>query len=255
MSIVPVALVAASLALATPSLAAPSKSAPPDTAFVRIGSGAAATGAFVAYPPGGGSGPGIVLAHEWWGLNKQIRGLARRLARDGGYVVIVPDLYHGKVADDPEQAHVLSRALEMPAADAVLAAATTQLRGDPRVKGRLGVMGLCMGGSIALDYAMHEPGLAAVVMFYGGPDEDPAHLAKLTAPVLAHFGAEDDGIPAERVARFQAAMKQAGRSLQVYTYAGAGHAFMNDSRPSYRPDAARQAWARTLDFLQRRLRN
>lgn len=247
-------VVMAALLAAAPAAAA-KKPAAPDTAFVRIGSGAAATGAFVAYPLNATPAPAVIVAHEYWGLNAQIRSLARRLAREGGYVVIVPDLYHGKVADDPEQAHVLMRGLEMPAADADFAAATRYLRSDPRVKGRIGVMGFCMGGGVALDFGIHDPTPAAVVMFYGPPNTDPAQLASLKAPVLAHFGIKDDGIPPAKVEQFSDAMKKAGRDLRVYSYAGAGHAFMNDTRPSYAPDAARQAWARTLDFLQHQLRD
>jgi carboxymethylenebutenolidase len=244
----------AALVMTTPAVAG-NKPVRPDTAFVHIGAGAAATGAFVAYPLGDAPAPGVIVAHEWWGLNAQVRSLARRLAREGGYVVIVPDLYHGKVADDPEQAHVLMRGLELPAADADCAAAARYLRSDARVKGRIGVMGFCMGGGVALDYGIHDTTPAAVVMFYGPPDTDPVQLGKLGAPVLAHFGAKDDGIPPAKVTQFTEAMKRAGRELIVYSYPGAGHAFMNDTRPSYSPEAARQAWARTLDFLQHRLRD
>lgn len=249
-----VMMVALAFVGASPLAAAP-RPAGVDTALVRIGSGATATSAFVAYPPTRTAAPAVIVAHEWWGLNAQIRSAARRLARDGGYVVIVPDLYHGKVADDPEQAHVLMRGLELPVADADFAAATRYLRSDRRVKGRIAVMGFCMGGGVALDFGLHDPTLAAVVMFYGPPNTDPAQLAALRAPVMAHFGVKDDGIPPAKVEQFAAAMKQAGRDLKVYSYAGAGHAFMNDARPSYAPDAARQAWARTLDFLQHQLRD
>ena len=242
------------LVLAAAPAAADKKPAAPDTAFVRIGSGDASTGAFVAYPPGGVAGPGVVMAHEWWGLNNQIRSMARRLAHDGGYVVIVPDLYHGKVADDPEEAHVLMRGLEGAVADSDCAAAASYLRSDKRVKGPIGAMGFCMGGGVALDYGIHDPSVAAVVMFYGSPNTDPAQLAKLKGPVLAHFGLKDDGIPQSRIDQFSTAMEKAGRDLKVYTYPAAGHAFMNDTRPSYQPESARQAWARTLDFLQHQLR-
>ncbi|MFI5370333.1 MAG: dienelactone hydrolase family protein [Candidatus Eisenbacteria bacterium] len=242
------------LVLGAVPAAADKKPAAPDTAMVQIGSSATATGAFIAYPPGSAAAPGVVVAFEWWGLNMQIRNLARRLAREGGYVVIVPDLYHGKVAGDPEEAHVLMRGLETPVADADCAAAAAYLRGDPRVKGRVGVMGFCMGGGVALDYGIHDSTLAAVVMFYGSPNTDSEQLAKLRAPVLAHFGLKDEGIPQTKIDQFTTAMQQAGRELKVYTYPAAGHAFMNDARPSYQPESARQAWARTLDFLQHQLR-
>ena len=245
----------AALVLAAAPLAADKKPAAPDTAFVKVGSGDAATGAFVAYPPGNTPAPGVVIAHEWWGLNEQIRSLARRLAHDGGYVVIVPDLYHGKVANDPESAHILMRGLVDETADSDCAAAAGYLRADKRVKGPIAAMGFCMGGGVALDFGMHDPSITAVVMFYGFPSTDPEKLAKLNGPVMAHFGLKDEGIPQSKIDEFTAAMQKAGRDLKVYTYPAAGHAFMNDARPSYQPESARQAWARTLDFLQHTLRH
>jgi carboxymethylenebutenolidase len=248
-------LTLATLVLAAAPVAADKKPAAPDTAFVQIGAGDATTGAFVAYPPGGATGPGIVISHEWWGLNSQIRSLARRLAHDGGYVVIVPDLYHGKVANDPEEAHILMRGLVDASADSDCANAAAFLRADKRLKGPIASMGFCMGGGVALDFGMHDPSVSAVVMFYGFPNTNPDQLAKLNGPVLAHFGLKDDGIPQTKIDQFTAAMKKAGRDLKVYTYPAAGHAFMNDTRPSYQPESARQAWARTLDFLQHQLRH
>jgi carboxymethylenebutenolidase len=243
------------LALGAAPLFADKKPAPPDTAFVQIGSGNVATGAFVAYPPGNATGPAVVIAHEWWGLNAQIRSLARRLAHDGGYVVIVPDLYHGKVASDPEEAHILMRGLVDASADSDCAAAVSYLRTDKRFKGPIAAMGFCMGGGVALDFGIHDPNVTAVVMFYGFPNTKPDDLARLNGPVLAHFGLKDDGIPQAKIDEFTAAMQTAKKDLKVYTYPAAGHAFMNDARPSYQPEAARQAWARTLDFLQHTLRH
>ena len=235
--------------------AAAQKPASPDTAYVHLGDAATGTGAFVAYPPTKDRAPAVIIGFEWWGLTGHMRAVARRLAREGGYVVIVPDLYHGKVADDPDQAHVLMRGLETDAANHDLDAAMAWLRASPKVKGRIGVMGFCMGGGVALDFGLHNPDLSAVVMFYGHPNTDATALAALKAPVMAHFGQLDDGIPQAKIDAFSDAMKKAGRTLKVFTYPGAGHAFMNDTRPSYNPDAARQAWARTMEFFQKSLRD
>jgi carboxymethylenebutenolidase len=142
----------------------------------------------------------------------------------------------------------------MPVAMTDFDAARSWLRHDARVAQMpVAVMGFCMGGGVALGYGMHDSTVAGVVMFYGFPETDPAKLAALRAPVMAHFGARDDGIPPAKVESFRDGMKQAGRSLEVFTYADAGHAFMNDRRPSYAPAAAKQAWARTLEFLRRTL--
>ena len=224
----------------------------PDTALVRVG-GTRPINAYVAYPAVKGKAPAVIVVHEWWGLNGQIRSVARRLAAEG-YVAIVPDLYHGRVADDPEQAHVLSRALESEAALADLDATMAWLAAQPRVQpGRVAVVGFCMGGTFALEYGIHEPGVRAVVTFYGAPITNAGRLAPLKAPVLAHFGQLDDGIPEDKVNEFRLAMSTAGRPAEVHLYPGAGHAFLNDARPSFQAESARRAWARTLAFLQKQV--
>jgi carboxymethylenebutenolidase len=225
-----------------------------DTSRVHLGPANGGTDAFVAWPAGKAAAPGVVVVQEWWGLNAQIRDVARRLSREG-YVAIVPDLYHGKVADDPEQAHVLMRGLEDATAYADLGNAVAWLRAEPRVaKKKIGVVGFCMGGGLAQGLALRNPEIRAAVMFYGSPVTDPKSLATLRAPLQGHFGEQDDGIPIAKVEALRSGLKQAGKPGEVFLYAGAGHAFMNDARPSYHPDAARQAWARTLAFFQRNLK-
>lgn len=246
-------------ALAPPAAAgeAEASATPPagvDTARVQLATQGHETAAFVAWPEGHGAVPAVVVEHEWWGLNGQIRDFARTLAHQG-YAVIVPDLYHGKVADDPERAHILMRGLERDVAVGDLEAAIGWLRAQPRTaKSRVGTLGFCMGGGLSLALALASDQVDAAVMFYGTPDTDPADLANLRAPLMAHFGAEDEGITAERVQEFRNALGKAGKKAEIFTYAGAGHAFMNDTRPSYSPDAAKLAWARTLAFLQKHLK-
>jgi carboxymethylenebutenolidase len=240
----------------SPLHAAHAATARADTSRVHLGPAEAGTDAFVAWPDGEGPAPSVIVVHEWWGLNDQIREIARRLARQG-YVAIVPDLYHGKVASDsdPERAHVLMRGLETDVAAADLGEAARWLRTQPRTaKRRVGVMGFCMGGALAEQLALRDGALSAVVMFYGPPETDPARLASLTAPLQGHFGAQDDGIPKAKVDALREGLRAAGKTAEIYTYPGAGHAFMHEGRESYRPDAARQAWARTLSFLQKRLK-
>ena len=225
-----------------------------DTSFVRIGRGEGSAGAFVARPGGSQPVPAIVVVHEWWGLNGQIRNLATRLARQG-YIAIVPDLYHGKVADDPMRAHELVRGLEQDEALATLGAAVAWIRAQPRTaKSKIAAIGFCMGGGLAQAMGLRGDDIAAVIMFYGTPESDPERLAKLRVPLQAHFGEQDDGIPRKRVDEFRSALEKLGKTHDVYVYPGAGHAFMHDGAPSYRPDAARQAWARTLAFLQKHLK-
>ena len=236
------------------SAAASAASGSVDTSRVHLGPSDAGTGAFVAWPAGTAAAPAVIVIHEWWGLNEQIREVARRLARRG-YVAIVPDLYHGKVADDPELAHTLSRGLDEDRALADLDDALRWLRAERRTaKGKVGVVGFCMGGRLSELFALHEPGTAAAVMFYGRPETNPQRLSALRVPLQGHFGAEDQGIPPESVVAFRTALKTAGKNAEIYLYAGAGHAFMHEGRKSYHADAAQQAWSRTLAFFQKHLR-
>jgi carboxymethylenebutenolidase len=225
-----------------------------ETSRVHLGPASGGADAFVAWPVGKAPFPAVIVVHEWWGLNGQIRDVAKQFARQG-YVAVVPDLYHGKVATDPEQAHVLMRGLDDEKATADLARAASWLRTERRVgKSRIGVIGFCMGGSYALQLALESAEPAAVVMFYGNPVTDVAQLRRLRAPLQGHFGQTDDGIPASRVEAFRTALRRAGKSAEIELYPGAGHAFMHDGRPSFHADAARKAWARTLAFFQKHLK-
>lgn len=225
-----------------------------DTSRVAIGPAGAGAEAFVAWPAGKADAPAVIVIHESWGLNAQIRGVARRFAAQG-YVAIVPDLYHGKSASDPEDAKVLMRGLDEAGALRDLDATVAWLRAQPRTaKARIGVVGFGMGGTYSQRFALRSPEVAVAVMFYGAPETDPAKLATLKAPLQGHFGATDPGIEVSRVDALRAALDQAGKANEIHVYGGAGHAFMDENRPSYAPDAARQAWARTLSFLQKHLK-
>ena len=247
------------LATARPAAAGPfstpmAQAAGSDTTRVQLGPAVGGTSAFVAWPASSKAAPAVIVVHEWWGLNGQIRGVARRLAREG-YVAIVPDLYRGQVAGDMELAHELSRGLDEDRALGDLAQAAAWLRGQPRVqRDRIGVIGFCMGGRLSQLLPLREPALAAAVMFYGRPETDPTHLATIRAPLQAHFGGEDRGISAEQVEALRSGLTKAGKPVEVYVYPSAGHAFMNEERPSYHAEAARHAWARTLAFLQKHLK-
>lgn len=224
-----------------------------DTARVRLGSGSGATDAFVVWPEKRAEAPAVIVIHEWWGLNQQIRGVARKLAQEG-YVAIVPDLYHGPPADDPELAHELMRGLDEERALTDIEAAAAWLRSQSRVKGdRIGVIGFCMGGRFSELFAMRSR-VAASVMFYGRPETGASALARLGAPLQGHFGGADRGIGQDQVEALKAGLAKAGKTAEIHVYPGAGHAFMNDTRDSYHVDAAKLAWARTLQFFQKHLK-
>ena len=208
--VIGLALASASPEVPRPLPAAAAHAAGRDTARVQIGSPDAGTTAFVAWPAASKAAPAIIVIHEWWGLNEQIRATAKRLAQEG-YVAIVPDLYHGQVADDPEVAHELMRGLDENRALGEIEAASVWLRAQPRVnRTRIGVVGFCMGGRLSELFALRSPEVAAAVMFYGPPETDAGKLAGLKAPLQAHFGREDRGIGPEQIDARKAGLAKAG---------------------------------------------
>lgn len=220
-----------------------------DTSAVSYQSGTEQVTGYLAKPPGAGPFPGLVVIHEWWGLNDQIKGTAEALARDG-YVVLAVDLYRGRVTTDASEAHELMRGLPEDQAIRDLKAAVAYLRGRPDVHGdRIGSIGWCMGGGYSLALAIHQPDLAASVIYYGRLATDRTLLARIQAPVLGIFGEEDRGIPPTAVQGFEQAMIALGKTAEIHIYPGAGHAFANPERPSYRKAAADDAWNRTSAFL------
>jgi carboxymethylenebutenolidase len=138
--------------------------------------------------------------------------------------------------------------------DLKAAFAYLQGRADVR-KDRIGAIGWCMGGMYSLALATEEPRLAAVVAYYGAPPTDAAAIAKIKAPVLGNYGAEDKGPSPEQVKAFEAALKKAGKTVDIKIYPGAGHAFANPNNPwgGYREAAAKDAWSRTLAFFAKHL--
>jgi len=136
-----------------------------------------------------------------------------------------------------------------------LGAAMDHLRSMPEVgAAKIGSMGFCMGGGLSLQLALHRPDLAGAVMFYGSPETDPTVLKNAACPVLGLFGGADQGIPREKVDAMEKGLKEAGKGAEVKTYPNAGHAFFNETRPSYSPEAAADAWKRVLSFFQARLK-
>jgi carboxymethylenebutenolidase len=223
---------------------------------VSFKSGGETASAFLATPEGKGPFPAVIVIQEWWGLDDWVKDQARALAREG-YVALAPDLYRGKVATKQEEAHQLMMGLPRDRALRDLHAAFAHLQGRPDVrKNRVGAIGWCMGGMYALALATEEPALAAVVAYYGAPPSDAAALAKIKAPVLGNYGGEDKGPSPEQVKAFEAAMKAAGKPVDVKIYPGAGHAFANVNNPwkGYKEDAAKDAWKRSVDFLARHLK-
>jgi carboxymethylenebutenolidase len=204
--------------------------------------------------PGKGSGPGIIVLQEWWGLVPHIEDLCRRFAGEG-FTALAPDLYHGTSTTSPDEAGKLMMALEIARTEQDLKGAVDHLTGHDAVTGdRIGVVGFCMGGQLALYAASRNPAIGACVDFYGIHPEVHPDYRRLEASVLGFFGEEDPMVTPEVVAGLEAALVAAGRTPEFHTYPGAAHAFFNDTRPEvYDEVAAGQAWIRMLAFFREHL--
>lgn len=206
-------------------------------------------------PPGNGPFPALVVIHEWWGLNEWIKEQASRLS-DQGYVALAIDLYRGKVATTPDEAHEIMRGVPEDRAKRDLNAAFEFLASQPNVKkSRIGAIGWCMGGGYALDLALQQPTLAADVINYGHLATDRDTLKKINAPILGIFGALDHGITPDDVHKFGTMMDELGKKIEIKIYDDAGHAFANpNNKDGYRPVDAADAWNRTVKFLAANLK-
>jgi carboxymethylenebutenolidase len=220
-------------------------------------------GCFLAAPEGAGPFPGVLVVQHAPGVDEFIQEICQRLAGEG-YVAIAPELYH-RETEEQRQDDPLTRMGRL--RDAEIArdvdAAVERLRSLPEVDGeRVGIVGFCMGGRVALMMAALNPAFKACVDFYGGNimvawGEGPAPIdlvPQLRCPVLGLFGAEDTNPSPQDVARLDQEMTRHGKPHQFHSYPGAGHAFLNRFRPTYRPEAAADAWRKCLDFLARHLR-
>ncbi len=204
--------------------------------------------------PESGGGPGVIVIQEWWGLVDHIKGLADRFATEG-FVALAPDLYRGESTTSPDDAGRLMMALDIDRAVKDLSGAIAFLRGKAAVRGdRVGTVGFCMGGQLALAAACQNPEVGACIDFYGVHPNVTLDFSGLEAPVLGLF-AELDGFVSPEVARkLEHDIRSAGKRVEIQIYSGADHAFFNDTRPDvYDADAAADAWRRTLEFFRAEL--
>jgi carboxymethylenebutenolidase len=222
---------------------------------VTYSSGAEKVQGMLYTPAGKGPFPAIIVIHEWWGLNDWVKEQASKLA-DQGYVALAVDLYRGKVATTPEEAHEIMRGVPEDRAKQDLDAAFNFLKSQNNVKGdRIGSIGWCMGGGYSLDVALQQPQLAADVINYGHLAVDENSLKKINAPILGIFGAKDRGIPVEDVKKFQQTLEQLGKKIDIVIYPDAGHAFENpNNKEGYRAQDAADAWKHITEFLEKTLK-
>jgi carboxymethylenebutenolidase len=201
----------------------------------------------------GGTGPGVVVIQEWWGLVPHIKDVAERLAA-AGFMALAPDLYDGRVIglQEPDEAGKAMMALDMDRATREMAGAFDFLQ-DRVQPARVGAVGFCMGGTLAMMLATVRP-VAAVVDYYGGPLKGQLQVEKIRGSVLGHFAAHDDWASPVRARELLDRLHRLGIEAEFYTYPGTQHAFFNDDRPEvHDSQAAALSWERTLEFLHRHL--
>ena len=203
--------------------------------------------------PAQGRGPGVVVIQEWWGLVGHIKHVCDRFAAEG-FSALAPDLYHGKVASEPDEANKLFMALHIGEAEKDLAGAAKYLAGHSSSK-KLGVVGFCMGGQLALFAGCIEPTIGAVVDFYGVHPNVKPDYSRLGGPVLGLFAEKDAFVTPQTAREVEAAIKTAGKRVEIHVYPGVDHAFFNDERADvYNKAAAEDAWQRTLSHFRAHLR-
>ena len=212
--------------------------------------------AYVAQPDDNAKHPGVVLIQEWWGIEPHIQGLAQKLATEG-FIVAVPDLSHGKVATEPDDAKrlymLISKNVERAAKEII--GALSAVKSMPNVEPKkLGLIGFCLGGFLTYTVAPLYPDLGAVIPFYGaGYDPKPEDVAKVNAPVLAIYGRQDNSVPLEQIYKIEKLYKDNGKDITVKVY-DAGHAFINPDHGAGNEQAAKAAWSLAVNFLKEKLR-
>lgn len=218
--------------------------------------GDGATRGYLAVPEGAGPFPALVIVHEWNGLVDRVRQLADDLAAEG-YVTLAADLFSGRTGSSPEENRALIAEVAADRATMIanLDAAVAYLRSRPDVTGRVGAMGWCFGGGIALSYGLDGENHEATAIFYGGLVTDPARLQSLSHEVYGTFGQLDSGPSPEQVAAFEAALRSAGVENDLHVYDDVGHGFWLriDEEPEVRSEAGLDAWQRLKAYLQRTL--
>ncbi|WP_138417110.1 dienelactone hydrolase family protein [Sinomonas gamaensis] len=223
---------------------------------VTFPSGGREAHGYLALPPSG-SGPGVIVIQEWWGLVDHIRDVADRLAAEG-FVALAPDLYGGRVAHDGAEAARIMKTLPEEEAARLLAGAVDYLLSLPEVtSSTVGAIGFCMGGGFVLQLAAQQgERISAAVPFYGVGQGVPNDFSGVRAAVQGHYGEHDRGYPAAEARKQEEQIRrESGAEVEFFFY-DAGHAFANDSNPqgNYRPQAAKLAWERAVRFLKEKVR-
>ncbi len=208
---------------------------------------------YLAMPEEDGDFPGIVMIHEWWGLNDNIKKMAENYAGQG-YVVLAVDLYEGEVAEEPSQAGELAGGVRSNPEPAIenMKSAVSYLKEMQEVP-KIASLGWCFGGQQSLQLSLNED-VDSTVIYYGNLVTDQEELSAIENPVLGIFGAEDQSISVDDVNAFDAALDALEIENEIYIYDGVGHAFANPSGNNYAAEETEDAWMKTVDFLEKNLK-
>ena len=210
------------------------------------------TSGYLAKPALDGDYPGVVMIHEWWGLNDNIKEMADKLASHG-YAVLAVDLYDGKVATTSDQARQLIASFDSEYGMQNMNSAVSLLNDDHSANG-IGSIGWCFGGGQSLNLALDNDEMDATVIYYGSLVTDSDSLSSIGWPVLGIFAELDKGIPVATVNEFESALNEAGVDNQIHIYDGVDHAFANPSGERYAPEESKAAWDQTISFFELNLK-
>jgi carboxymethylenebutenolidase len=202
-----------------------------------------------------GAGPGVVFLQEWWGLDDTVTAVCDRFA-EAGFVALAPDLYHGDTTDQPDEAEQKMMAMNMEEAEKEMRGAVDAVAANEKTTGdKVGAVGACLGGGLAVWAASINPKVGAVVTYYYVMPHGKPDFTKIKAPVLGHFGRNDDFVSVDKAKALEEEIKDAGIDVDFEFYDGAGHAFAGESNRmgTYDKEAADLAWQRTVDFLKKSL--
>ncbi len=204
--------------------------------------------------PASGSGPGVVVIQEWWGLVPHIKDVCDRLAGEG-YVALAPDLYHGEETAEPDEAQKLMMGMEMDQAAKGMSGAVDYLAGlDAATGDKVGSIGFCMGGGLSLYLATLKSQLGACVIYYGVLPGAQLDLSKVQGAVLGHYAEDDAFVNPQSARELESKLKSLGKQVEFHIYPGTGHGFFNDTRPdAHNAEAAKLSWERTLAFYREHL--
>jgi carboxymethylenebutenolidase len=199
-------------------------------------------------------GPGVIVIHEWWGLDDSMRKMADRFAEEG-FVALAPDLFEGDTTEQPDEAQQKLMALNMDKAVKQMRGAVKHLLEHPKCNGQIGSVGFCAGGGLAVWAAAETPEIGAAVTYYYVMPHGKPDFSKIEGPVLGHFGTSDDFVSVDAAKALEAELQEAGVEATFEFYEGAGHAFANDHDRlgTYDEGHAKAAWDKTVGFLRKHL--